>query len=181
MAPAVTQADRPTAPVAGAPQRPDLRGADPARPPGRGDGGAGRRAGRTAIGVHHVCQRAGISRRTFYDLYVDRDACLVDTLGVAQGRLLGCVAEAVVEVGAEWEDRAVAATQALFGALCADRVLAHLCVVAPLAAGRDALALRRAAIDEIGRLLGEPPRHRAAERRCSPRRWAASGSCCAAS
>jgi AcrR family transcriptional regulator len=113
--------------------------------------------GGTAIGVHHVCQRAGISRRTFYDLYVDRDACLLDTLGVAQVRLVGCVTEAVGAMGPEWEDRTVAATRALVGTLCADRVLGYLCVVAPLAAGRDALALRRTTIDEIGRLLGDPP------------------------
>jgi AcrR family transcriptional regulator len=113
--------------------------------------------GGTAIGVHHVCQRAGISRRTFYDLYVDRDACLHDTLAEAQGRLVGCVAEAVLTVGPEWEDRAVAAMRALVGTLCADRVLGHLCVVAPLVAGREGLELRGATIDEIGRLLGEPP------------------------
>jgi AcrR family transcriptional regulator len=114
--------------------------------------------GETAIGVHNVCQRAGISRRTFYDLYADRGACLQDTLGVAQDRLVGCVAEAVVTVGPEWEDRAVAATRALVGTLCADRILGYLSVVAPLAAGRDGLILQRATIDEIGRLLGEPPR-----------------------
>lgn len=113
--------------------------------------------GGTAIGVHHVCQRAGISRRTFYELYVDRDACLLDTLGVAQDRLHSCMTEAVVAVGPEWEDRAVAATRALVGALCADPVLGYLCVVAPLAAGREAMSLRCAAVDEIGRLLGEPP------------------------
>jgi len=114
--------------------------------------------GGTAIGVHHVCQRAGISRRTFYELYVDRDAGLLDTLAVAQDRVLGCVTDAVAAVGADWEDRAVAATRALVGTLCADRVLGYLCVVAPLAAGEAALALRRATIDEIGGLLGEPPR-----------------------
>jgi AcrR family transcriptional regulator len=113
--------------------------------------------GETAIGIHHVCQRAGVSRRTFYDLYVDRDACLLDTLGVAQDRLVGAVIDAVGAVGPEWEDRAVAATRALVGVLCGDRVLGYLCVVAPLAAGRDALALRSAAMDEIGGLLGEAP------------------------
>jgi DNA-binding transcriptional ArsR family regulator len=90
-------------------------------------------------------------------LYADRDACLFDTLAEAQGRLVGCVAEAILAVGPEWEDRAVAAIRALVGTLCADRVLGYLCVVAPLGAGRDALRLRRATIDEIGRLLGEPP------------------------
>jgi AcrR family transcriptional regulator len=113
--------------------------------------------GDTAIGIHHVCRRAGISRRTFYELYVDRDACLLDTLGVAQGRLVGCVTEAVGAVGPEWEDRAVAATRALVGALCGDRILGYLCVVAPLAAGHEALDQRRATMDTIGGLLGEAP------------------------
>jgi len=113
--------------------------------------------GDTAISVHHVCRRAGVSRRTFYDVYVDRDACLLDTLGVAQDQLVGCVADAVVAVGAEWEDRAVAAARALVGTLCADRTLGYLCLVAPAASGRDALILQRMTIDEIGRLLGEPP------------------------
>ena len=113
--------------------------------------------GGTAIGVHHVCQRAGISRRTFYELYVDRDGCLLDALGVAQERLTGCVTDAVQAAGGEWEDRAIAATRAMVGALCADRVLGYLCVVAPLGAGHEALVQRQATMDNIGRLLGQPP------------------------
>jgi AcrR family transcriptional regulator len=158
MAPAVNAADPATAPVA----RERRSGQSYGLPTQRDRlivamGELVTELGGPAIGVHHVCQRAGISRRTFYELYVDRDACLLDTLGVAQGRLLGCVTEAVAAVGPEWEDRAVAATRALVGTLCADRVLGYLCVVAPLAAGHDALRLRRAAVDEVGRLLGEPP------------------------
>ncbi len=113
--------------------------------------------GGTTVGVHHVCQRAGVSRRTFYDLYADRDACFMDALGEAQSRLVAHVAAAVGPVGPEWEDRVVAATRTLVAALCADRTLGHLCVVAPLAAGADALALRRAGMDEIAKLLGPPP------------------------
>jgi AcrR family transcriptional regulator/DNA-binding MarR family transcriptional regulator len=111
----------------------------------------------SAVGVHHICQRAGISRRTFYALYADRDACSLDAIGEAQSRLVAHVAAAVAQAGPEWEDRVVAATRTLVAALCADPILGHLCVVAPLAAGQDALALRRAAMDEIARLLGPPP------------------------
>jgi AcrR family transcriptional regulator len=113
--------------------------------------------GPSTVGVHHVCQRAGVSRRTFYDVYADRDACFLEAIGEAQNRLVAQVAAAVAQAGTEWEDRVVAATRALVATLCADRVLGHLCVVAPLAAGRDALALRRAAMDEIAMLLGPPP------------------------
>ena len=107
--------------------------------------------------MHHVCQRAGISRRTFYELYADRDACFLDAIGEAQGRLVAFVAAAVAQAGPEWEDRVVAATRTLVSVLCADRILGHLCVVAPLAGGQDALALRRSAMEEISRLLGPPP------------------------
>ena len=44
--------------------------------------------GAAAVGVHHVCQRAGVSRRTFYDLYADREACVIDAQQEAFGRLL---------------------------------------------------------------------------------------------
>jgi AcrR family transcriptional regulator len=113
--------------------------------------------GLSSVGVHHICQRAGISRRTFYELYADREACSLDAIGEAQGRLVAHVTAAVAQAGPEWEDRVVAATRTLMAALCADPILGHLCVIAPPAAGPDALALRRAAIDEISRLLGPPP------------------------
>ncbi len=72
--------------------------------------------GSSAIGVHHICQRAGISRRTFYDLFADRDACFVDVHQEAFGRLVGHVADAVAEAGDEWEDRAIATPKELLSA-----------------------------------------------------------------
>jgi AcrR family transcriptional regulator len=113
--------------------------------------------GAAATGVHHVCQRAGVSRRTFYDLYVDREACVVDAQQEAFGRLLSHVEVAVGEAGAEWEDRAVAVVQALLGAWDADRVLAHLCLVSSVGGNEETLALRRATIAQIGALLADAP------------------------
>jgi AcrR family transcriptional regulator len=113
--------------------------------------------GGTTIGVHHVCQRAGISRRTFYDLYEDRDRCLIETLESAYGRLVAHIGGAVGDAGPEWEDRTVAATQALLVAFETDRVLAHLCVMPAIGGQREALALRRAAITRIVALLDGAP------------------------
>jgi AcrR family transcriptional regulator len=113
--------------------------------------------GSSAIGVHHICQRAGISRRTFYGLYADRDACFVDALQEAFGRLVGHVGDAVADAGAEWEDRAVAVTQALLSAWDADRVLAHLCLVAAVGGAGDAVALRRAATAQVAEMLADAP------------------------
>ena len=113
--------------------------------------------GSAAIGVHHICQRAGISRRTFYELYADRDACLVDAHQEAFGRLIGHLAEAVAEAGAGWEDRAVVVVQALLGAWEADRVLAHLCLVSSIGGSVETLALRRATMAHIAGLLADAP------------------------
>jgi AcrR family transcriptional regulator len=113
--------------------------------------------GSSAIGVHHICQRAGISRRTFYDLFTDRDACFVDAHQEAFGRLVGHLAEAVADAGAEWEDRAVAVTQALLGAWDADRVLAHLCLVSSVSGSSETMGSRRAAIVQVAGLLADAP------------------------
>jgi AcrR family transcriptional regulator/predicted transcriptional regulator len=114
--------------------------------------------GLAAVGVHHVCQRAGVSRRTFYELYADRDACVVDTHDEAFGRLLAHLAEAVADAGGAWEDRAVAVTQALFTAWDTDRVLAKLCLISSVSGHPEALELRRVAMAQIAGLLADPPR-----------------------
>ncbi len=114
--------------------------------------------GLAAVGVHHVCQRAGVSRRTFYELYADRDACVVDTHDEAFGRLLTHLAEAVADAGSAWEDRAVAVTQALFTAWDTDRVLAKLCLISSVSGHPEALELRRVAMEQIAGLLADPPR-----------------------
>jgi AcrR family transcriptional regulator len=114
--------------------------------------------GLAAVGVHHVCQRAGVSRRTFYEIYADRDACVVDMHEEAFGRLMGHLAEAVADAGTVWEDRAVAVTQALLGAWNADRVLAQLCLVSSVSGHAHALELRRTAMAQIAGLLADPPR-----------------------
>ncbi|MET0600804.1 MAG: hypothetical protein ABW167_02340 [Baekduia sp.] len=162
MAPAVTAGDRPAAPTPGLAVRERRSGQSYGLPTQRDRlvaamGELAAELGCAAVGVHHVCQRAGVSRRTFYDLYVDRDGCLVDTHEEAFGRLVGHVEAAVVQAGAEWEDRAVAATQALLGAWDADRVLAHLCLVSSISAGVETRALRHAAIARLAGVLAEAP------------------------
>ncbi len=120
--------------------------------------------GSSSIGIHHICQRAGISRRTFYELYTDREACFVDVHQEAFGRLVGHVAEAVAEAGAEWEDRAVAVIQALLSAWEGDRILAHVCLVSAAGGSDETLALRRMAVSELtGMLAGAPAQPLASE------------------
>jgi AcrR family transcriptional regulator len=113
--------------------------------------------GWSGIGVHHVCQRAGVSRRTFYELYQDLEGCFLEAVDDAFSDLLAITEAAAAAAGADWEDRAVAATVALITALDADRVLAALCVIAPLAGNHAALSIRHDAVGQIADQLGDAP------------------------
>jgi AcrR family transcriptional regulator len=111
--------------------------------------------GWSAVGVHHICQRAGVSRRSFYELYSDRDACVLDGMRRAFDEVIGEVDRAAAIAGADREGRTVAIITALIGVLDADRARASLCVVAPLSGNPGALRSRRAAMSHLGALLSE--------------------------
>ena len=104
--------------------------AHPARPARRGDGGAGGRArlrgGRRPSRLParrrlapHLLRPLRRPRRLVWPTRTTRRSAGWSATSRRRSR----------EAGAEWEDRAVAATQALLGAWEADRVLAHLCLV----------------------------------------------------
>jgi AcrR family transcriptional regulator len=111
----------------------------------------------TSVGVHHVCQRAGVSRRTYYELWADRDACLVETLEEGQARLLAAVDDAVGDAPAVWEDRAADVVRALVATLDAEPVVAYLCLHATLLYGSEGRRIRHEMLDAVADLLGEPP------------------------
>ncbi len=107
-----------------------------------------------SVTVAHIVARSGVSRRTFYELFSDREDCLLAALDQAVGR-----ASAVVLplYGSEerWRDRVRAALGALLAFFDEEPAMARLCVVESLGAGPKALEGRTgivraliAAIDE---------------------------------
>jgi AcrR family transcriptional regulator/DNA-binding MarR family transcriptional regulator len=106
------------------------------------------------VTVAHVVARSGVSRRTFYDLFEDREDCLMAALEDALGRF----AERVVPVYGEpgrWRERIRRALSALLEALRDEPAQARLVVVESLAAGPIAMECRArvtgaliAAVDE---------------------------------
>ena len=50
--------------------------------------------GAGAVTVAHVVARAGVSRRTFYDLFADREECFLAAFEEAIGRVSALVLEA---------------------------------------------------------------------------------------
>jgi AcrR family transcriptional regulator/DNA-binding MarR family transcriptional regulator len=94
-----------------------------------------------AATVAQIVARAGVSRRTFYELFADREECFLaafdDAVAVAARR----VAPAFQAEG-RWRERVRAGLLALLAFLDEEPALGELCVVHALGAGPDALEHR---------------------------------------
>jgi AcrR family transcriptional regulator len=93
------------------------------------------------VTVAHVVERAGVSRRTFYETFADTQDCLLAALEHA----LGCAAErvgAAYESHERWRERIRAALAASLELFDEEPHLARLLVVESLNAGEKALRRR---------------------------------------
>jgi AcrR family transcriptional regulator len=119
--------------------------------------------------VAHVVARSGVSRRTFYDLFRDREDCFMaafeDALAAVSGPVLGAYS-----APGRWETRVRAALAEVLGFVQGEPEKGGLLVVESLVAGRTAMRRRAeimrvlvAALEEgrqgtktAGKTLGEP-------------------------
>jgi AcrR family transcriptional regulator len=112
--------------------------------------------------VAPVVARAGVSRRTFYELFDGREECFLAAFewGVGQAR------EVVVEAYASqrsWRDRVRHGLAALLALLDAEPELARVCVIEALGAGKLVLRRRAQLLDELSAALdAEAPQGRGA-------------------
>ncbi|HEY3829470.1 MAG TPA: TetR/AcrR family transcriptional regulator [Solirubrobacteraceae bacterium] len=112
-----------------------------------------RERGVADVVVAHIVERAGVSRRTFYELFEDREDCLV----AAFEHAVHCAAAVVLpayegtdtdtDTDTAWEDQIRAGLRALLGFLDEQPALGGLCVVDALAAKPPVLE-RRARVAE---------------------------------
>jgi AcrR family transcriptional regulator len=118
------------------------------------------RQGYIGAAVAPVVARAGISRRTFYELFEGREDCFLAAFdwGIEQAR------QGMVEAyrsQRSWRDRVRHALAALLVLLDSEPELARVCVIEVLGAGGLALARRAQVLDEtIGALEASAPRTR---------------------
>jgi AcrR family transcriptional regulator len=91
--------------------------------------------------VAHVVARAGVSRRTFYELFADREDCFLATFDDVVQRALRRVSS-VHDARARWVDRVRAALVALLRFLDEEPALARFLIVESLAGGPAALERR---------------------------------------
>ncbi|HXB66372.1 MAG TPA: TetR family transcriptional regulator [Solirubrobacteraceae bacterium] len=107
-----------------------------------------RERGAERVTVAHVVARAGVSRRTFYELFDDREACLLAALDEALRRVEAAVVPAYKRERG-WSARVGAGLTAMLECFDADPAGAALCVVDSLAAGPEALERRARVVDAL--------------------------------
>ena len=91
--------------------------------------------------IGRVCKRAGVSRRTFYEIFHDRDECLLGAFDAAVERISGPVL-AEWEGQGSWRERTRAALSVLLEQLDAEPAAARVCVVETLKAGPSVMERR---------------------------------------
>lgn len=102
--------------------------------------------GYAQIRVQDIIDHAGVSRRTFYDLFADKEECFLAAYDVILARVFDHVDAAYRTGQLPWAQRVAAALRALIEQYDADPGLARLVMVEVHAAGQRALERRDAAL-----------------------------------
>lgn len=104
--------------------------------------------GLEAAGVGRVCACAGVSRRTFYDLFDDREDCFQAVFAAAVRRISARVIPAFSGPGC-WRERIRRALAVLLKLLDEDPVLGRVCLIESLKGGPRVLERRRRVLDTL--------------------------------
>jgi AcrR family transcriptional regulator len=112
------------------------------------------RRGAGNVTVAHVVERAGVSRRTFYEIFEDREDCFMAALDDGIARASRAVLDAY-DPDAEWVERVRGALTALLALLDVDAGTAWLLIVGSLGAGARGLERRRHVLAQIIAVIDE--------------------------
>lgn len=104
--------------------------------------------------VDDVLKRSGISRRTFYEQFDDKDDCLYAAYEDAERRAWAAAAAAMAETPAsDWPGRVHAALGAVLEWVAAEPDAARLFTLEARAAGPEMAARHGAALDRVAAML----------------------------
>ena len=104
--------------------------------------------------VGRVCKRAGLSRRTFYDLFEDREACFLAVLDGNIQRISQLTLTAYEQKG-RWAERIRGALALLLNLFDEDPALARVCLIETLKAGPAVSLRRRLVLDALTSAVDE--------------------------
>jgi len=108
--------------------------------------------GYARLTVARVISRAHVSRKTFYDLFEDREDCFLAAFNQAVEQLSALVVEAYEEE-ASWRDGVRAGLFALLRFIDEEPGLARICIVEALAAGPRVLQRRTRVLGQVKRAV----------------------------
>jgi AcrR family transcriptional regulator len=106
------------------------------------------------VTVAHIVARAGVSRRTFYELFTDHEDCFLEAFDDGIARASRYVL-AGFDPNVRWAERVRTALISLLSFLDVERELGQLLVVGSLGAGHRAFEHRRRGIAQIIALIDE--------------------------
>jgi AcrR family transcriptional regulator len=106
------------------------------------------------VTVAHVVERAGVSRRTFYELFTDREDCFIRAFDDAVARACRYVLDSY-DPSARWAVRCRMALTGLLSFLTYERGAGQLLIVGSLGAGPRALARRQRVLAQIITLIDQ--------------------------
>jgi AcrR family transcriptional regulator len=122
--------------------------------------------GLEAANIGRVCEQAGVSRRTFYELFEDREACLLAAFEAQVERLTNSVRAGFERTG-RWRERVGGALALLLEQLDAQPEVARVCLVETQRAGPRLLARRKDLLESLANTVdggraearagGQPP------------------------
>jgi AcrR family transcriptional regulator/DNA-binding MarR family transcriptional regulator len=102
--------------------------------------------------VAHITTRARVSRRTFYELFENRDACLAALIEHVVGLIEGELAAADL-AGLPWRERTRDGLAVILSFLDREPALARVCVVQALRGGTSVLESREAVLGRLAAAL----------------------------
>jgi AcrR family transcriptional regulator len=104
--------------------------------------------------VQDVLERAGVSRKTFYEHFADKQACFLEAYEAVIRRVLHAVNAAYRE-GADWPDGIRRGLQVLLGFFAHEPAIGRMAFMEVLAAGPEAVIRYRNAVDAFVPYLEE--------------------------
>jgi AcrR family transcriptional regulator len=126
--------------------------------------------GYAATRVVDVTNYAGVSRKTFYELFTDKEDCFLAAYDAITALLMDRMARGLESVTEDtWEAKVSALLGEFLRFLASEPAFARMCIVEVLAAGPAGLARRDAAIQAFYPVVDQLPRAQpGADERLSP-------------
>ena len=109
--------------------------------------------GYARVAVADVVERAGVSRKTFYEQFANKEECFVAAYDDGVDRLLAAIDAALATLAPDWLAAARRAVEVYLDAMAASPAFARAFLIEALGAGPVALARRRAVQDRFAAQL----------------------------